>query len=421
MVMFHCQIILAYAIKSAHLDIQLQLASRTRPGNFLSVRPNTKALAMWNVGGVSVVPRNYGLVFSSFFFTALAALVVGLRTYTRAVLVKNIVADDVLMIVAFIGTVGYLVTIIQQIKWGLGDAIGLQELQEFLRALYATVVLYNFTQLSVKFSILSQYRRIFRTDGAKRIITGLIIWLAVYAAFCLGTSIFTCWPVAKYWDNSIEGGCIERSVLNYAIAGFNILNDLIILFIPIPWLRNLQVTFRAKLVLIGVFTCGAFAAIVAIVRLNSLYIHGSAPIDQQPLVGVDIAVWSGLEINIAIICASVPALKALFIKIIPKLGTYKNYSKTPYGRSTAGNLQLQSFDKRSRNFSQRDADKTKMEIQVQRSIEMNVIPIEDDDSQKDLVTNGWAAGCYAQGQQAEGVDHHASPDQRHSHFKSNSR
>ncbi|KAH9231968.1 hypothetical protein K456DRAFT_1870072 [Colletotrichum gloeosporioides 23] len=378
---------------------------------------------MWDVGGVPIVPRNYGLIFSSFFFTTMAALVVGMRTYTRAVLVKNVGADDVLMIVAFIGTIGYLVTIIQQIKWGLGDAIGLEELVEFLRALYATVVLYNFTQLCVKFSILFQYRRIFRTDGAKRIITGLLVWLGAYAAFCLGTTIFTCWPVAKYWDDSIEGGCIERSALNYAIAGFNILNDLIILFIPIPWLKNLQVTFRAKLVLIGVFTCGAFAAIVAIVRLHSLYVHGSASIDQQPLVGVDIAVWSGLEINIAIICASVPALKALFIKIIPKLGTYKKYSKNPYGRSTTGNLPLRSFDKRTGNFSQSGKDSSKMEIQVHRSIEMNVMPIEDDDSQKDLVTNGWAAGCYAHGQQADGAEAQAGtgPGDRRSNIRANSR
>lgn len=57
---------------------------------------------MWDVGGVPIVPRNYGLVFSSFFFTTMAALVVGMRTYTRAVLVKNVGADDMLMIVAFV-------------------------------------------------------------------------------------------------------------------------------------------------------------------------------------------------------------------------------------------------------------------------------------------------------------------------------
>ncbi|KAF6785739.1 hypothetical protein CSOJ01_15543 [Colletotrichum sojae] len=376
---------------------------------------------MWNVGSVPVVPRNYGLVFSSFFFTTLAFAVVCMRTYTRVALVKNLGADDVLMVVALFGTIAYLVTVIQQIKWGLGDAIGLAELQEFLRALYATVVCYNFTQLCVKFSILFQYRPIFRTEKAIKIILGLIIWLVIYAAFCLGTTIFTCWPVAKYWDDRIPGGCIERSVLNYAIAGFNIFNDLIILVVPVPWLRSLQITFRAKLVLIGVFTCGAFAAIVAIVRLHSLYVHGSAPISQQPLVGVDIAVWSGLEINIAIICASVPALKALFIKIIPKLGTYKKYSKNPYGRSTNGNLPLQSFENRTCNFSTHGKEGNKMKIQVERSIELNSMPVEDDDSEKDLVTNGWAAGCYAQERQGDGVESQARPEVRNSHSPEASR
>ena len=144
-----------------------------------------------------------------------------------------------------------------EIKFGLGDAVRLDQLQSFLQSLYATVVAYGFTQLTIKFSILCQYRRIFQTPKAKKIVTGLLIWLSIYATFCLGTSIFTCWPVAKYWDDTIPGGCIDRSYLHYAIAGFNILNDLTLLILPIPMLRGLQITFRAKIVLIGVFTCGA--------------------------------------------------------------------------------------------------------------------------------------------------------------------
>jgi hypothetical protein len=130
-------------------------------------------------------------------------------------------------------------------------------LQSFLQSLYATVVAYGFTQLTIKFSILFQYKRIFQTPKAEKVIIGLLAWLSLYAAFCLGTSIFTCWPVAKYWDDTIPGGCIDRSYLHYAIAGFNIMNDLILLIFPLPMLRRLHVTFRAKLVLIGIFACGA--------------------------------------------------------------------------------------------------------------------------------------------------------------------
>lgn len=144
-----------------------------------------------------------------------------------------------------------------EVKFGLGDAVRLDRLQSFLQSLYATVVAYGFTQLTIKFSILFQYKRIFgQTPAARKVVIGLLVWLSVYAAFCLGTSIITCWPVEKYWDATIPGACIDRSNLHYAIAGFNILNDLTLLIFPMPFLRHLHVTFRAKLVLVGVFACG---------------------------------------------------------------------------------------------------------------------------------------------------------------------
>ena len=144
-----------------------------------------------------------------------------------------------------------------EIKFGLGDAARLDELRGFLQSLYATIIAYAFSQLTIKFSILFHYRRIFQTPKAKKMIIYLLIWLAIYATFCLFASAITCWPIAKYWDDTIPGGCIERTTLQYTISGFNILNDVTLLIFPIPMLRQLQITARAKLVLIGVFTCGA--------------------------------------------------------------------------------------------------------------------------------------------------------------------
>jgi hypothetical protein len=112
------------------------------------------------------------------------------------------------------------------------------------------------TQLMVKFSILTQYKRVFSTETSRKIFISLLIYLTVYALFCLGSSILTCVPVAKYWDDTIPGGCINRSNLHYGIAAVNILNDFILLCIPAPFLRKLQITKRAKYVLIGCFTCG---------------------------------------------------------------------------------------------------------------------------------------------------------------------
>lgn len=63
-------------------------------------------------------------------------------------------------------------------------------------------------------------------------------------------------PVAKYWDDSIPGMCINRSNLHYALAGFNIVNDIALLAAPVPYLKGLQIPRRAKIVLMAVFACG---------------------------------------------------------------------------------------------------------------------------------------------------------------------
>lgn len=50
--------------------------------------------------------------------------------------------------------------------------------------------------------------------------------------------------------------------------------------------------------------------------------------------GVNIAIWSCIEINVGIICASVPALKALVVRLAPKLVLSNIYhrSRHPYSR-----------------------------------------------------------------------------------------
>ncbi|KFH48399.1 hypothetical protein ACRE_006550 [Hapsidospora chrysogenum ATCC 11550] len=213
-----------------------------------------------------------------------------------------------------------------EIRYGLGDAVDYAVLANFLQSLYATIFAYTITHFSVKFSIIFQCKRIFTERRAQRHFLALMVYLAVYGAFCLASTIITCWPVAKYWDDSIPGGCIDRSALHYAFAGINIVNDILLLVSPMPFLHSLQIARRVKFVLMGVFTCGglltfiyASACIVAIIRLHSLYVNNSAPIDQQPLSGVDIAIWSGLEINVGIMCACAPALKPFFVKIFPRL------------------------------------------------------------------------------------------------------
>lgn len=72
----------------------------------------------------------------------------------------------------------------------------------------------------------------------------------------ISASFFYCWPVPKAWDDSIPGRCVNRSNLNYAVAGFNILNDMFLVSIPFPFLIKLQVAQKQRVVLLSVFACG---------------------------------------------------------------------------------------------------------------------------------------------------------------------
>ena len=112
-------------------------------------------------------------------------------------------------------------------------------------------------QTLYKLSITTQSYRLFTTTKAQKIMKVLIGWILVCGIMSVSGSLFYCRPVPKAWDDSISGSCVNRSNLNYAIAGFNILNDVALLLIPVPFLLTLQIAKKQRIVLICVFACGA--------------------------------------------------------------------------------------------------------------------------------------------------------------------
>lgn len=142
-------------------------------------------------------------------------------------------------------------------NYGLGSPGIPRDTELFLQALYATIVSYNVTQMTVKFSILFQYRRIFLTQWAKRLTTAILVYFSVYAVQCISMSVFMCSPVHRFWDFTAGGGCVNQFLLHFIQASFNIFNDVLLLVFPIPFLKRLHVNRRVRAVLIGVFACGA--------------------------------------------------------------------------------------------------------------------------------------------------------------------
>lgn len=57
---------------------------------------------------------------------------------------------------------------------------------------------------------------------------------------------FACNPIAKQWDPSIPGSCINTLPTYFALGGTSLAWDVLIIVLPFPILRRLQLTKRNK-------------------------------------------------------------------------------------------------------------------------------------------------------------------------------
>lgn len=66
------------------------------------------------VADILVSPKNYALVIVEFVFTILAIVFVTLRIFTRLWIVKGIGFDDGFIVLSTLGTVGFLVAVMER-------------------------------------------------------------------------------------------------------------------------------------------------------------------------------------------------------------------------------------------------------------------------------------------------------------------
>lgn len=112
---------------------------------------------------------------------------------------------------------------------------------------YAGGPLYCLAVLGFKVSLLAGYLRV---AGFNR--TYAIILYIVMALVTISQLIFTfllsfaCSPVAKQWDPSIPGTCIDTLSSYFALGGTSLAWDVLIIILPFPILRRLQLDKRNK-------------------------------------------------------------------------------------------------------------------------------------------------------------------------------
>lgn len=223
-----------------------------------------------------------------------------------------------------------------EIHYGLGRhvaALTLPNIVHDLKALYASIILYNTCIAVYKTSILITYHRI---NNSK--ITGYFIYFALtfvllYGVTGLLSEIWTCIPIALFWDMSLKGHCVSRSTLYFANAGINIASDIMILVLPVLILKDVMMPIKQKLVIMGVLAFGGAAVLSSVLRLKAIYTLTHS--DDPTWDGAAAAYWSVIEINLGIMCACISSYRPLVRKIMPYIFGSRSGRSAQSGKNDA--------------------------------------------------------------------------------------
>ncbi|MCJ1373573.1 hypothetical protein MMC20_004801 [Loxospora ochrophaea] len=286
------------------------------------------------VGDESVPDRGPTVIATAASLAVIAAILVAIRI-ARRIYTSALGLDDYLIVVAVVSV--YLSWTVKALSiarstldivlvkvYGFGKhevdlPPNLQNSHASQLGFWVAQILYTLSIFATKESILLLYHRIFVSNkGFFRIALYTVIGIvASYYTASFVATIFECNPVQGSWMKQLHPKCINTNSFFFANAGFNIASDVMIMVLPIPILNTLQITKKQRVGLFLVFFVGIFATATSIIRMFS--IRGVNLVTDSSFATSGSTIWSTCEINVSIICACMPSLKAPLQALFPRI------------------------------------------------------------------------------------------------------
>ncbi|EXA29084.1 hypothetical protein FOVG_19372 [Fusarium oxysporum f. sp. pisi HDV247] len=253
-------------------------------------------------------------------FSILSTITVALRIYVRYKVLRSLGWDDRVMAAAQLLAIGSAVAIGLESNYGLGHHTWEQSKENYvayMKAFYASVIVYNVAMCLVKIGILLQYRRVFAIPILQALTFYGLVTMVAWTITIAFLNALICVPVAKFWNSTMPGHCIDPLTIWYVMAGFNLVTDITVFCMPLPVIGSLNLPRRQKIMLLAIFSIGFLTCAISIYRIRTL--KTAASTKDPTWDNVDAAIWSFLEVTLAIITSCLPTLRPLFSKLMPKL------------------------------------------------------------------------------------------------------
>ncbi|KAK7517619.1 uncharacterized protein IWZ02DRAFT_206006 [Phyllosticta citriasiana] len=290
---------------------------------------------------------------TSFLLSSLSTILVLMRLYCNVAVIKRAGVADAMILAAVIITWGITITNVFQVHFGAGAPFTQAEMNVAfllgtLKSWYAYQILYQVDLLFIKLSILFFYRSISEHRWFRKTVHAAMAFVGAMSISFILTNAFQCPRPSDAFSMAvfIPGKCSDRETMWIVHASINIFTDLFIVLLPMPLLYRLQITRARRITLMAIFSVGILALISSILRLVNLVIWTRS--DDQAESGGRILLFTDIELNGGIMCASFPAIKALFTTAMAKakdrLSTLGSFNDS-YGRSGKSNSKNSKISK----------------------------------------------------------------------------
>lgn len=233
--------------------------------------------------------------------------------------------------------------------------------------------LYPMGILGFKLCLLFTYLRLGGFQKKWRLLIWIVIILATLNSIIFAfVFAFTCNPPAKTWDRDLPGTCMDELSFYFAIAGSSLAFDLLIIGLPFPVLRTLQLDIRRKIAIGLLFGLGIFVTIVQIMRIQTIANLKVFTESQKPIM------WSIVEIHVGTLTACIPTYTPLLRSIRTRMTTYsRSRGKSESWIAETGEVKvsrLQSHRLKSGNSKNRTLTTSRMSAPYDDEIALCDVP-----------------------------------------------
>lgn len=261
-------------------------------------------------------PQQVALIVVPPVFSVISIIAVGLRVLARRVANRSLELSDWTIIASCILSVAFSGIVMSEGLVGGGgwhvleltERYGIEVLVRFLKISIGIQILWTLSLSLCKISILILYCRIFSIPFFQKLCYGTAAVIAAWSLSTILLALLICQPMSDMWTPVPQGHCGDQ-VTSYTVTGsINIVTDLLVLCLPLPYLLRLNMALYKKLVLTATFTVGLFVCIVSALRLKSIRAIDFADITYTV---AEAQIWSALEPALGITVACVPVLQPL--------------------------------------------------------------------------------------------------------------